>query len=406
MIDVETAWQCVLDHTWIHPPIRLSLHDALHHYLAVPVRADRDIPACDRAAMDGFAVRAADLAQVPATLIVAGEVPAGSPAQPRLQRGECVHIFTGGNVPPDADTVVKVEDTEPGAADGDRVRFLEPVVPGQHIFRGGENARKGDVLLAEGTLLNATTIGLCATVGYAFPEVHEKPRVAVLTTGTELRDADEPVERHEIRDSNGPMLAALLAANHFSCSERRSAPDDVDSLREVLQDLLAENDVILVTGGVSVGKYDLVPAAVEKAGGSNLFHGVRMKPGKPQLLGMFRDGKHVFGLPGNPLSVMTGAQEFALPSLRRRAGCPPGLCRPLLRLPLARAIEVKGSRQQYVLGRFVQRDGQSAVEPVPRVGSADLGAGAKADGTIIVSPGAKLVAEDTIVDFRPWEGLG
>lgn len=407
MIDAEQAWRRVLAHTQPMSSGPRPILEALHHYLAGPVCADRDIPARDRAAMDGYAVRADDLSAVPTSLKVIDEVAAGSPGRPAVASGECVRIFTGANVPPGADTVVMVEDTEPevGTPEGERVRFLCPVVKGQHIFRQGENARTGDVLVPVGTRLNATHIGLCASAGCECLDVHGRPRVTILTTGAELREAGESVASHEIRDSNGPMLAAVLAQHHFPCVARASAPDDVEMLAHALSKALDESDVVLATGGVSVGKYDLVPDAIRNAGGKMVYHGVRIKPGKPQLFAVFPADKHVFGLPGNPLSVMTGLQEFALPSLRRRAGCPVGRCRPLLRLPLAAEIRAKGKRQQYVLGRMVCGQGVTMVKPVPSAGSADLAAAGRADGAIIVPNDVTQLAAGTTVDFRPWESL-
>jgi len=407
MIDAEQAWQCVLEQTRPNVPERRPLPEALHHYLAAPIRADRDLPACDRSAMDGYAVRAEDLFAVPAVLRVVGEVAAGSPEKPAVAAGECVRIFTGANIPPDADTVVMVEETEPekGRTDDERVQFLRPVTKGQHIFRRAENASAGDILISEGTHLNPVHIGLCATVGCERPEVHRRPRVAILTTGAELKKAGESVNEYEIRDSNGPMLAAAFAANHVPCTAQESAPDDVNALRDTLDRLLSVSDVVIITGGVSVGKYDLVPDVIQRAGGKILYHGVLIKPGRPQLFALFPADRYVFGLPGNPLSVMTGLQEFALPALRRLAGCPPDLCRPLLQLPLVREVHTKGKRQQYVLGRLARGGDTTGVDPIPSVGSADLVAAGRADGAIIVPIGVKQLAAGTMVDFRPWETL-
>jgi len=404
MIDAEQAWQCVLEHASPGPAKPRSIVAALHHYLASPVLADRDIPVCNRAAMDGYAVRADDLATIPAALNVVGEVAAGSPDRPPIATGECVRIFTGGGVPPDADTVVMQEETEPETAGrgGDRVRFLHPVTRGRHIFHRAENAHKGDILVPAGTLLNAAHAGLCATVGCHRPEVHVRPSVAVIATGTELKNTADPVAPHEIRDSNGPMLEAALTENGFRCVLRASIPDERDTLLEALRGALSESHVVLVTGGVSVGNYDLVPGTIERAGGKILYHGVGIKPGKPQLFAVFPEGKCVFGLPGNPLSVMTGLQEFALPALRRMAGCPSDRCRPVLRLPLAGDITISGKRQQYVLGRLLRGEGETSVEAIPCAGSADLAAAAAAEGAIVAPAGVRVLTAGTLVAFRPW----
>ena len=404
MIDPEQAWQCVLEHVAPLPGDNRPLLDLLHFVLADAVCADRDMPASDRAAMDGYAIRAAEAGTIPVILRAVGEVPAGSPIQPRLMPGECVRIFTGANVPTDADTVVMVEDTETVASSShdDQVRFLKPIRHGQHIFRRGENAIRGDVLIPAGTRLSAVHISLCATAGCDRPLVHQMPRVSIVTTGAELRDAGEHVGDHEIRDSNGPMLAAVLAQHHFPCVGRRSAPDDVALLVRAMNQALDESDVVLTTGGVSVGKYDLVPDAVCNAGGKIIYHGVQIKPGKPQLFAAFPSGKCIFGLPGNPLSAMTGMHEFALPALRRLAGVPADQCRPMLRLPVTADVHTKGKRRRHVLGRLVLQETGSHVEPVPSVGSADLAAAGKADGTIIVPPDRQHITQSEIVDFRPW----
>lgn len=406
MFDAEQAWQCILEHTRPSSPEQRPILEALHHYLAASIRADRDIPACDRAAMDGYAVRADDLSAVPASLRVVDEVAAGSPAKPSIAGGECVRIFTGAGVPPDADSVVMVEDTEPEPtkSNGEGVRFLHAVRKGQHVLRRAENAREGDVLVPVGTRLNAAHVGLCASVGCDRPEVCRRPRVAVIATGTELRDAGDAVEPHEIRDSNGPMVEAALAQNAFPSVRRASVPDERGALLEALRGALSESDLVLVTGGVSVGKYDLVPEIIQRAGGEICYHGMRIKPGKPQLFAVFPDGKCVFGLPGNPLSVMTGLQEFALPALRRLAGCPVDQCRPVLRLPLAAKVSAKGERQQYVPGRLIRGQGVTAVEAIPCAGSADLVAAANAGGAIVVPVGIRELTAGTSVEFRPWSG--
>ncbi len=404
MIDAEQAWQCILEHVRPGSSRPRPFLTALYHYLAAPVQADRDIPACNRAAMDGYAVRANDLSSVPTSLTLAGEVAAGSPSQPAISAGECVRIFTGAAVPPDADTVVMQEDTQtegPGAS-GERVEFLKPVEAGRHIFRRGENAREGDILVSAGTRLNAAHAGICATVGCDRPDVHDRPSVAIMATGTELKSASDAVDRHEIRDSNGPMLEAALAQSAFPCVRRGTVPDELDTLLAALKAALAESDVVLVSGGVSVGKYDLVPEVIGQAGGEICYHGVCIKPGKPQLFATFPDGKCVFGLPGNPLSVMTGLQEFALPTLRRLAGCPANNCRPVLRLPLAADLSLTGKRQQYVMARLVEQNGVTAAEAVRCAGSSDLVAAAQAGGAIVAPVGARELRAGDSVAFRPW----
>lgn len=400
MTSSDAAWRLLMDCLTPLPVEPRALDRCLHHYLAQPVPADRDIPAADRAAMDGYAVRADDVTSVPVTLRVVGEVAAGSPARPPLASAECVRIMTGANVPPDADAVVRIEETEP-AAPG-TVTLLGPVRRGQQMIRQGENARQGDVLLEAGTFLDASALALCAAVGCATPMTRALPRIGIVTTGTELRASDAEVGRHEIRDSNGPMLAAAVAGQGFGPAACRRVPDERGPLAEALRESLGKHEITLVSGGVSVGKYDLVPDILKELGATIRYHGLAIKPGKPQLFATFGDGRYVFGLPGNPLAVLVGWHEFALPAMRRLAGCPEDKCRPRLRLPLRCDVKTKGPRKHYLLGRLASFDSGTAIVPVPNSGSSDFVAGCKADGTIIMPDGVSSLPAGAIVDFRPW----
>ncbi len=403
MVAPERAWNTIVSSVTPLPAAPRAYSRCLYYYLAQPVLADRDIPAADRSAMDGYAVRAADLAAAPTTLRVVGEAPAGSPLQPALARGECVRIFTGANVPPDADAVVMVEDTE--STTDDQVTVLSPIALGRNILRRGENARQGVVALPRGSMLDAAALAICAAVGCVEPQVHARPRISVITTGAELKAPGAPVGVHEIRDSNGPLLVAAVAERGFGAATWVCVTDDRAKLLMALRQALENSDMVLITGGVSVGKYDLAPDAIEEAGGTVHFHGVNMKPGKPQLFATAAAHRCIFGLPGNPLSVLTGFHEFVLPTMRYLSGCQAADCRRLLRLPLASVVTVKGKQWNYLLGKLVHAAGGTAVEPVPNTGSADLVAGGKADGAIIVPAGVSSIPAGDRVDFRPWRSL-
>lgn len=400
MISPDAAWRLLMDCLKPLPVESCVLDRCAQRYLARPVSADRDIPAADRAAMDGYAVRADDVVSAPATLRVVGEVPAGSPARPVLAPGECARILTGANVPPDADAVVMVEETDQPAPD--TVIVLGAVRRGQHILRRSENARQGDVLIEAGRILDASAMALCAAVGCAKPLTHAVPRIGIVISGSELRAPEVDVGAHEIRDSNGPLLAAALAERGFGPAECRRVPDERDPLGEALRSSLEKHDVTLVSGGVSVGKYDLVPGILRDLGATIRYHGIAIKPGKPQLFATVGDGRYVFGLPGNPLAVLVGFHEFALPALRRLAGCPEAACRPLLRLPLRSDVVAKGRRREYLLGRLTSFDSGTAIVPVPCSGSSDFVAGCKADGVIVMPDGVSSLPAGAVVDFRPW----
>ncbi len=378
------------------------LGEALSCCLAEDVRADRDMPPADRSAMDGFAVRASDLASCPCELRFAGEVAAGSAARPSVAPGTCVRVLTGANVPPGADTVVMVERT---VERNGSVVFRARTEAGSNIFRKGEDAREGDILLRKGTPLGALQTGVCAAVGKAQVKVHRRPRVSVLCTGEELRGVNDKVRPHEARNSNGPALCAALDTWGYGNVTHRTAPDDLNALTSELRKATAEHDAVILTGGVSVGKYDYVREAVKRIDAAIRFHGVAMKPGRPLLYATLADNCHIFGLPGNPLSAMTGFYEFALPALRRMSGFVAPECRPSLSVPLASGLVSKGGRVRFMLARLLWGSNGPRAEHVKSRSSADLVAGGQADGVIAVPADVRELAAGTLVEFRPWKPL-
>ncbi len=378
---------------------RKPLDEALGYCLAENVLADRDIPPADCSVMDGYAVRSADLAKCPCTLRLVGEVTAGSAARPRVRPGTCVRVLTGANIPPGADAVVMVEETE--EADG-LVTFRKKVPAGSNIRRRGEEAKKGDVLLRKNMVLGPVQIGLCAAVGKDELKVYARPNVAVLSTGEELRLIGARIRAHERRDSNGPALFVALRA--YGCTNIRLevVADDLEVLTLKAKQVLTEYDVLVLTGGVSVGKYDFVPEVMGRVGATVRFHGVAMRPGKPTLYATLPGNRHVFGLPGNPLSAMTGFHEFVLPALRRMSGVPEKECRPAMRLPLGRALRSTRGRVECVLAQLLWTKRGPVTRPLKFHGSADLVAGAKADGVIVVPASVQELPAGSLVEFRPW----
>jgi molybdopterin molybdotransferase len=352
--------------------------------------------------MDGYAVRHDDLRQIPCTLRVVGEVAAGSSARPRVEPGTCARIFTGANLPPGADTVVMVEQAE---GRGGRVTIRSSEKLGAHIRRRGEEARKGDVLLARGTALYAGQVGVCAAVGKASVRVYPRPRVTILCTGTELRSVGDRVRSHETRNSNGPALCAALALRGFPGTKFAIVADRPSALLAALRRAVKLYDVVLFTGGASVGDYDFVREAVEAAGAKIRFHGVAMKPGKPTLYATMGGNRHVFGLPGNPLSALTAFHEFAFPALLRLAGGTPEACRPAWRLPLAEAVASESGRVRCRLARLVAGPNGLTAAPVAFTSSADLAAAGHADGVVVLPPEDRQWAAGELVVFRPWRPL-
>ena len=402
MISPEKAFRIVVRHVRPLESVQMSSERALGFCLAEEVRADRDMPPADRSAMDGYAVRASDLSSTPRIRALVGEVAAGSSARPRVRPGTCVRILTGANVPPGADTVVKIEQTQ---GNNGVVTFQAPVQRGANILRRGEDAGRKTVLLRKGAVLTSPQIGICAAVRKTEVRVHRHPRVAILCTGEELRNVREKVRSHESRNSNGPALCAALVDRGYDNVTQGVSPDNRELLSSKLKGMLAKYDMVLLTGGVSVGKYDFVPEAVERVGATVRFHGVTMKPGKPLLYATFGDNRHIFGLPGNPLSSMTGFHEFALPALRRLSGFSVKDCRPSLYLPLASSVTRKGERTWLVLARLLQQADGTRAMPLKSHSSADLAAGGRADGVVVVPTPVRCIEAGSVVEFRPWRSL-
>jgi len=402
MMPPDHAWGVMLRHL---RPLSIkcrALDKALGCCLAEDVRADRDFPPADRSAMDGYAVRSLDVAGGPCVLRLVGEVAAGSAARPRVGPGTCARILTGGNLPPGADSVVMVEATEEQSG---RVKILSPPARGANILRRGEDARNAAILLRAGAVLRSPEIGVCAMVGKGKVRVHGRPRIALICTGAELRAPGARVGPHEIRNTNGPALSASLAEWGFGCVSHPIVPDRVDRLAAAIRQASRACDVVLLTGGMSVGKYDVAREAIERVGATVRFHGVAMKPGKPFLFATMPGGRLVFGMPGTPLGALTGFHEFVLPAVRRLSGMGRSECRPLLRLPLALPLASKGGRIRLILGRVRWEAAGPQVEGVDSHSSSDLASAARADGVLIIPAEVREMKAGHIIAFRPWRPL-
>ena len=378
---------------------RCALSEAVGHVLAAPVLADRDLPASHRSAMDGYAFLRADETSTPLILAVRGEIPAGFCPSFVLRPGECARIFTGASLPEGANTVVMQEDTT--AAGDNRIRIDALPEPGANILRQGENARAGAELLRPGVVLSAVQIGLCAAVGRAELDVIPKPRIAVLTTGEELLDVSASAAPHQIRDSNGPMIAAQLHAAGFAVSASSRVADREVAIAAAARRLLETADVLLITGGVSVGKYDCVPAALQQLGAVWHLHGVAIRPGKPQLVATLGTDKVIFGLPGNPLSVMVGLQALVLPALRKLSGFSAEACRPALRVKIQEPLNGRKGQHHFLPAQLTWTPNGPEARVIAGHGSADLVSACQADGFVVVPPDAQ-VAPGARLDFRPW----
>ncbi|MEV7181506.1 gephyrin-like molybdotransferase Glp [Kitasatospora sp. NPDC093679] len=392
------------------PAVEVDLLDALGRRLTADVTAAVDLPPFDNSSMDGYALRAADTA--PVALAVVGDIAAGAAELPEVGPGQAARIMTGAPVPPGADAVAPVEWTDGGsgtgeAADamtaavaGETVQVLRPVAAGAHIRRRGSDITAGTTVLTAGTLLGPAQLGLLAAIGRATVAVHRRPRVAVLSTGSELVQPGEPIGPGRISDSNSFALAAAARAAGAEAVRIGGVPDDPAVLRRVLQEQLADADLIVTSGGVSVGAYDVVKEALQPLhGGEDLggvdFRRLRMQPGKPQGFGRLgKDGVPLLALPGNPVSAYISFELFVRPLIRTMLGAPE-VHRPVVSAVCTADLSSPAGRRQFLRGRY-GTDG--TVTPVGGASSHLVGALAHADCLIAVPEDTTALPAGSRVD--------
>ena len=383
----------------VHPLglIELPLLDAHGCVLGQPLVASSSLPRFDNSAMDGYAVRLSDVmtatVENPVTLPVVGDIPAGSASGISVQPGLCARIMTGAQMPVGADSVVPVEWTDGGLA---QVRIGRAPALGAHVRREGEDVRAGQSVLAAGTLLAAPQIGLLAALGHQRVLVHPPPRVVVISTGSELVEPGETPGPGQIVDSNGYALSA--AAHEAGAVPYRVGivADDPRRLTEVIEDHLIQADVVITSGGVSVGAYDVVKDVLGRIGDVT-FARVAMQPGMPQAFGTIGpDATPVFGLPGNPVSALVSFEVFVRPALRRMLGAEP-LGRPQVPAVLSAPVRSPAGKRQYVRVR-VEHDGARWVAtPMGGTGSHLLAPMAAANGLAVVPEQVtEVAAGDTL----------
>jgi molybdopterin molybdotransferase len=399
ILSFEEARAVVEDHaSRMRPKGRelLGMLDSSGRVLAESIHADRDFPPFPRAARDGYAVLAADLEVLPATLEVIGEVRAGAGQIPPVTAGQTVAIMTGAAVPSGANSVVMVEHTSRA---GDRVQVTRGVSAGDNIVPMGAEGKRGEQLLPSGTRLSYAEIALAASAGRSRLVVHAKPRVAVLSTGDEVVDVDVPPGPNQIRNSNSYSLATQIQAAGGEPVLLPIAPDEPVRLRELLTEGM-DADLLLIAGGVSMGKYDLVEKALAEMQAEFFFTGALIQPGKPIVFGRVSCGagtpareaasavrppKYFFGLPGNPISTMVTFELFARPMVEALAGM---AVRKLafVHAKLKTEIRTKTGLKRFLPASLSGEFERSEVELVRWQGSGDIGAVARSNCYIVVPP--------------------
>jgi len=398
MLRYDEARQFVITEAGRRPrpgtTIKLSVGDALGYVLAEEIRTDREYPPFDRSTRDGYAVRASEAA-AGAKLRCAGEVKAGDSVTMPLAAGSCVQIMTGAAVPPGADSVVMIEFT---SRDGDTISFQRETVRGQNIVPRGREARTGDVALHPGLRLGFAELAIAAQVGATALLCNRKPRVAILSTGDEVVAISETPGPFHIRNSNSVSLAAQVRLAGGEPVLLGNALDRSDDLGAKIEQGLRE-DVLVLSGGVSMGKYDLVESVLQAMGAEFFFDAVGIRPGKRTVFARCRD-TFVFGLPGNPVSTMVTFLLFVAPALDLLSGAAARPL-PLLEATLAEALKEKPGLTHFLPARVEWSGGSAAVRPLPWQGSGDIAALSRANCFLVVPADRQDIAAGEKVSVLP-----
>ncbi len=395
MISVDEAREIILGAMQVMGLERVHILDSLDRVLGEHVHAPYSIPPWDNSAMDGYAAHHADIEGAspknPAVLTVVADLPAGYTAPRAVSRGEAIRIMTGAPIPQGCDTVVKVEDT---GAEGDRVKIFNVPVRGEHIRRAGEDVVQGSLVLARGSMLHPAAVGMLSSLKRSVVSVFQRPRVAVISTGDELIDIDGELAPGKIVGSNTYSLASLVKDAGAQPMVLGIARDNPESLRAIFRAALTA-DMIISSGGVSVGDYDLVKDILRELGAEMKFWKVNMRPGQPLAFGVIQ-GKPTFGLPGNPVSCMISFEQFVRPAIRKASGHV-RLFRPLIEARLKERLVKKEGKKYFLRCAISVEDGGYAVTTTGGQGSGILLSMVKADGLIILPETQSEFAAGTMV---------
>jgi molybdopterin molybdotransferase len=411
MISVEDARSTILKHFAPLEAEGVDLLDALNRVLAEDVRSEMNVPPFNNSAMDGYAMRADDIAHAtranPATLRVIGDVAAGYTATRAVEPGTAMRIMTGAPMPSGADTVVRFEETSEGvqgraATKGrDTVEILVAMKRGDNVRAAGEDIRAGEVVMPRRTIVRAAEIGVLASIGKNQVAVHRRPRVAILATGDELVAIDEPITPGKIRNSNEySNAAAVLQAGGIPIRLGIARDNIADLTAKIRAGLDADADLFLTSAGVSVGDYDIVKDVLNAEGAMHFWQ-VKMKPGKPLAFGILRGKKDVplLGLPGNPVSALISFETFARPAILTMLG-KTNFARPTVRARLDEDVENSSDRRNFIRVRVEARGDELIARTTGEQGSGVLTSVSKANGLLVVPENVTRVRAGEVVDVQ------
>ncbi|MFH2132878.1 MAG: gephyrin-like molybdotransferase Glp [bacterium] len=398
MLTVVEALQKIMASAKTLDTHKIPIEKALSHVSVKDILADRPLPPFNRVAMDGFAVRSVDFKNGAARLRIVGRIQTGVAIKAEIGPGETVQIMTGAPCPKSADAIVKIENA---TIEEDWVVLNEPKIkPGLNIAPEGEDAPAGKILIRKGTALSTAGIAICASVGVAEVEVYKKPSLRIISTGSEIISPAEQPLPHQIRDCNSYTLRTLGRAMDLDVTFLGIGEDETGILGELIEKGIGA-DILILSGGVSMGEFDHIPGLLAAKGVKKILHNVRVKPGKPLWFGKTVNGSYVFGLPGNPVSVQTCFKIFVEPLIRKLSGnqVPENY---FMHLPLSEQLVSKTNREHYMPGRFSLHNNQTHIQPVLIRGSGDFANFEQSHGLIKVPMDINRIDAHTPVEFLPW----
>lgn len=397
MIEIEEARKFISAQARSFGEEEISIDDALNRILAEDILTDRDYPPFHRATMDGYAVIAADFKKDEKTkLQVIGTLHAGSLSSQIVTSGTCLKIMTGAPLPQGADAVVRFEDTS--ATNGVVEFSVDAVSPHQNIALQGEDKKKGELILAKNTKLNALSIAVLAVTGKAKIKVYKLPRIAIVSTGNEIVQVNEAILPYQIRDSNAYSLKNFLKQYSIASVKSSLVKDNKEALSNTLASLMNE-DIVIISGGVSKGEADYVPEVLTSLGVEEIFHRVKIKPGNPLWFGKLTSGGVVFGLPGNPVSVQVGYKVFIEPFLRKCFGLE---TIPPIYLPLLKERFKKTKFTEYFPVKIFSADNRIGLFPQKINTSGDISATLNSDGIAVQPADFETLEKNSVIEFYYW----
>lgn len=399
MIAFQEALEAVLKNTQVLAVERVSIEDCVGRVLKEDVASPLEMPPFDKAAVDGYAVRTSDVSGTPCLLKCVDCIEAGKSFLKEVRTGTCVKIMTGAPMPKNTDGVVMVEDTK---VLGAFVEILRGARPGENLCRRGEDLKKGRVVLKKDKLLHISDVAILAAVGKRFVKVGGRPFVSVLNTGGEIVPVGRKLGKNKIYNSNGPMLSALLKSDGLEPECLGIVRDKPLELRKSIERGIG-SDILLISGGVSMGDYDLVPDVLKNLGVRKIFHTVRMKPGKPLFFGK-KNHTLVFGIPGNPVSNFLSYLVFVRSAIRKMAGYKD--YRPVFNEGVVEKVfRQRHGRRHFALVKISKKGRLYRLAPVAAHGSADILSLSQSDGFMEVDEDLHVVRKNSKIGFITWKTI-